>query len=69
MCLCACVVGLVAGRGLTDADNALCGDFYKYFTADNKTDASVEAVIASIRAYHAQHRGGGGGGGAAAAPK
>ena len=53
-----------AGRGLTDTDNALCGDFYQYFTADNKTDASVEAVIASIRAYHAQHRGGGG-----AAPK
>lgn len=52
------------GRGLTDADNALCSDFYKYFTCNEKSDQSVEDLIAAIKQYHAE-QGRGGGGGAA----
>ena len=51
------------GRGLTDADNEFCSEFYKYFTCNEKSDQSVEDLIAAIKQYHAEQGGGGGGGG------
>ena len=58
---CATVCIGFLGRGLTEADNALCSDFYKYFTCNKKSDQSVEDLIAAIKNYHAEQGGGGGG--------